>query len=90
MPALVLNYFGQGAMLIENPAAISNPVLFDGARVVVVAAGHSRNGGDGHRLAGGDLGVFSVTTQAVSLGCLPRVRVEHSSADVPDRSTCRP
>jgi len=25
MPALVLNYFGQGAMLIENPAAISNP-----------------------------------------------------------------
>jgi len=25
MPALVTNYFGQGAMLIENPAAISNP-----------------------------------------------------------------
>ena len=32
MPALVLNYFGQGALLIENPAAISNPFYLDGAR----------------------------------------------------------
>src|SRR6202451_2626644 len=81
MPALVLNYFGQGAMLIENPAAISNPfylmapawslwplvLLATAATVIASQAVIS--------------GVFSVTTQAVSLGLLPRLRVEHSSAD---------
>ena len=81
MPALVLNYFGQGAMLIENPAAISNPfylmapewsrwplvILATAATVIASQAVIS--------------GVFSVTTQAVSLGLLPRLRVEHSSAE---------
>jgi KUP system potassium uptake protein len=81
MPALVLNYFGQGALLIHNPAAISNPfylmapawsllplvVLATAATVIASQAVIS--------------GVFSVTTQAVSLGLLPRLRVEHSSAD---------
>jgi KUP system potassium uptake protein len=81
MPALVLNYFGQGAMLIENPAAISNPfylmapewsrwplvMLATAATVIASQAVIS--------------GVFSVTTQAVSLGLLPRLRVEHSSAE---------
>src|SRR5450631_3902478 len=81
MPALVLNYFGQGAMLIENPAAIENPfylmapewsrwllvILATAATVIASQAVIS--------------GVFSVTTQAVSLGLLPRQRVEHSSAE---------
>jgi len=81
MPALVLNYFGQGAMLIEDPAAVSNPfflmapawslwplvILSTAATVIASQAVIS--------------GVFSVTTQAVSLGLLPRLRVEHSSAD---------
>ena len=81
MPALVLNYFGQGAMLIENPAAISNPfylmapswslwplVLIATAATVIASQAVIS-------------GVFSVTTQAVSLGLLPRLRVLHSSAD---------
>ena len=81
MPALVLNYFGQGALLIENPAAISNPfylmapawslwplvVIATAATVIASQAVIS--------------GVFSVTTQAVSLGLFPRLRVEHSSAE---------
>src|ERR1700719_4330022 len=81
MPALVLNYFGQGALLIENPAAISNPfylmapqwslwllvIIATAATVIASQAVIS--------------GVFSVTTQAVSLGLLPRLRVEHSSAE---------
>jgi len=81
MPALVLNYFGQGALLIENPAAIDNPfylmapqwsllplvVIATAATVIASQAVIS--------------GVFSVTTQAVSLGLLPRQRVEHSSAE---------
>jgi len=81
MPALVLNYFGQGALLIENPAAIDNPfylmaphwsllplvVIATAATVIASQAVIS--------------GVFSVTTQAVSLGLLPRQRVQHSSAE---------
>jgi KUP system potassium uptake protein len=81
MPALVLNYFGQGALLIEQPAAISNPfylmapawslwplvILATAAAVIASQAVIS--------------GVFSVTTSAVSLGLLPRVRILHSSAD---------
>jgi len=81
MPALILNYFGQGAMLIENPATIANPfylmapawslwplvILATAASVIASQAVIS--------------GVFSVTTQAVSLGLLPRLRVEHSSAE---------
>src|SRR6202049_5143804 len=81
MPALVLNYFGQGALLIENPAAIANPfylmapswslwplvILATAATVIASQAVIS--------------GVFSVTTQAVSLGLLPRLRVQHSSAE---------
>jgi len=77
----VINYFGQGALLIENPAAISNPfylmapawsllplvVIATAATVIASQAVIS--------------GVFSVTTQAVSLGLFPRVRVEHSSAE---------
>ena len=81
MPALVLNYFGQGALLIENPTAVSNPfylmapawslwpliVIATAATVIASQAVIS--------------GVFSVTTQAVSLGLFPRLRVEHSSAE---------
>src|SRR5271169_4192809 len=81
MPALVLNYFGQGALLIEKPAAIMNPfylmapewslwplvVIATAATVIASQAVIS--------------GVFSVTTQAVSLGLFPRLRVEHSSSE---------
>jgi KUP system potassium uptake protein len=81
MPALVLNYFGQGALLIEHPEAIVNPfymmapewslwplvVIATAATVIASQAVIS--------------GVFSVTTQAVSLGLFPRLRVEHSSAE---------
>ena len=81
MPALVMNYFGQGALLIENPDAISNPfyrmapawslyplvMIATAAAVIASQAVIS--------------GVFSVTTQAVSLGLLPRLRVLHSSAE---------
>jgi KUP system potassium uptake protein len=80
MPALVLNYFGQGAMLIENPAAISNPFYLMAPAwslwpLVIIATAATV-------IASQSVisGVASVTTQAVSLGLLPRVRVEHSSA----------
>ena len=79
LPALVLNYFGQGALLLANPEAVSNPfyrlaptwllppliVLATAATVIASQAVIS--------------GVFSVTRQALNLGYLPRLRVEHSS-----------
>jgi KUP system potassium uptake protein len=81
LPALVLNYFGQGALLLENPAAISNPfylmapgwllpvliVLATAATVIASQAVIS--------------GVFSITRQALNLGYLPRLRVLHSSEE---------
>ena len=80
LPALVLNYFGQGALLLTNPQAVSNPfyllapgwllppmiVLATAATVIASQAVIS--------------GVFSVTRQALNLGYLPRLRIEHSSA----------
>src|SRR5580693_8068255 len=81
MPALVLNYFGQGALLIENPAAISNPFFLMApgwSLLPMVAIATAATVIASQAVISG---VFSVTTQAVSLGLFPRVRVEHSSAD---------
>ncbi|HEY2729482.1 MAG TPA: potassium transporter Kup [Polyangia bacterium] len=78
-PALLLNYFGQGAMLLERPEAASNPfyamvpaqwlypmvVLATLATVVASQALIS--------------GAFSLTRQAVQLGYLPRVTIIHTS-----------
>ena len=81
MPALVLNYFGQGALLIEHPEAVSNPFYLmapDWSLWPLVALATAAS------LIGSQAvisGVFSVATQAVSLGLLPRLRVEHSSAE---------
>ena len=80
LPALVLNYFGQGALLIANPQAISNPFylaypdwalypmigLATAATVIASQATIS--------------GAYSVTKQAVQLGYLPRMNILHTSA----------
>jgi KUP system potassium uptake protein len=80
LPALLLNYFGQGALLLENPAALANPfyllapswglyamvVLATWATVIASQAVIS--------------GVFSISAQAVQLGYLPRLNVRHTSA----------
>jgi KUP system potassium uptake protein len=81
LPALLLNYFGQGALLLEHPSAISSPfylmapgwllpliiVLATAATVIASQAVIS--------------GVFSITRQALNLGYLPRLRVLHSSEE---------
>ena len=79
LPSLVLNYLGQAALLSTDPGAIRNPffllapealrfpltILATMAAVIASQALIS--------------GVFSITTQAIQLGCLPRVRVLHTS-----------
>jgi KUP system potassium uptake protein len=81
MPALVLNYFGQGALLIEHPESIENPFYLMAPSwslwpLIMLATMASLIGSQAVIS-----GVFSVATQAVSLGLLPRLRVEHSSAE---------
>ncbi|HEU4799123.1 MAG TPA: potassium transporter Kup [Gemmatimonadales bacterium] len=80
LPALLLNYFGQGALLIHTPAAVENPfyrmvppwalypvvILATAATVIASQALIS--------------GAFSLTMQAVQLGFIPRVAIDHTSA----------
>jgi KUP system potassium uptake protein len=79
-PCLLLNYFGQGALLLADPKAISNPfyllaptwalipmvVLATAASIIASQAVIS--------------GVFAITQQCQRLGYIPRVRIIHSSA----------
>jgi KUP system potassium uptake protein len=79
MPALLLNYFGQGAILLRNPAAVANPFYFLAPRsmlvpLVVLATVAAV-------IASQALisGAFSLTRQAVQLGYSPRVTILHTS-----------
>jgi KUP system potassium uptake protein len=79
LPALVLNYFGQGALIIRDPAAIKNPfyllapgwallpmvILATCATVIASQAVIS--------------GAFSMTRQAIQMGYCPRLTVTHTS-----------
>lgn len=79
MPCLMLNYFGQGALLLKDPSAIENPfylmvpewglipmvILASAATVIASQAVIS--------------GAFSLTSQAILLGFVPRMRVRYTS-----------
>ena len=79
LPALLINYFGQGALLLDNPSAIENPfyllaptwalypmvALSTAATIIASQAVIS--------------GAFSITLQAMQLGYLPRFAVHHTS-----------
>ena len=79
MPALVLNYFGQGALLLNEPAAIQSPFFHLGpswalipmvvlATLATVIASQAVISG-----------AFSVARQAVQMGLLPRMQIIHTS-----------
>ncbi len=79
MPALLLNYFGQGALLTTNPAAISNPFysLAPGwGRIPLVLLATMAAVIASQALISG---AFSLTQQAIQLGFLPRMNVDHTS-----------
>ena len=79
-PALLVNYLGQGALLLGNPAALENPfyrlapewalyplvILASIATIIASQAVIS--------------GAFSITRQAIQLGYLPRLEIRHTSA----------
>jgi KUP system potassium uptake protein len=80
LPALVLNYLGQGALLLKDPHAIESPFFLLGPTwaiwpLVILATAATV-------IASQALisGAFSLTTQAMRLDYLPRVKVEQTSA----------
>ena len=78
-PCLVLNYLGQGALLIGTPAAATNPFYLmapDWARLPLVGIATVATIIASQAVISG---AFSVTHQAVQLGFLPRLRTEHTS-----------
>ncbi len=79
LPALLLNYFGQGALLLRSPQALDNP-LFEmvppwGVLPMVVLATAATTIASQALISG----VFSLTRQAVQLRFLPRLMVLHTS-----------
>ena len=79
LPALILNYFGQGALLLHNPTAIQNPFyllapewslvpLILLATISTVIASQAVI-----------TGAFSISRQALQLGYLPRMHIQHTS-----------
>ena len=80
MPALLLNYFGQGSLLLSNPEAVSNPFyllapewfLYPLLVIATLAA----------CVASQALisGAFSLTQQAIQLGYCPRMTIVHTSS----------
>jgi len=79
LPALMLNYLGQGALVLENPDAIRNPFYVgvpDWARwPVVVLATLAAVIACQAVITGG----YSIARQAMQLGYLPRMRIRHTS-----------
>jgi len=82
LPALTLNYFGQGALVLANPDAIANPffllfpnwalwpvVLLTTAATVIASQAVIT-------------GAYSLTRQAIQLGLLPRFNVRHTSEEM--------
>ncbi len=80
-PSLILNYFGQGALLLDRPDALSNlfylmapaslqtPLIIVATVATVIASQAVISG------------AFSMTRQAIQLGFLPRLRILQTSAD---------
>ena len=57
LPALMLNYLGQGVLILHDPSTAEKPLLSDGSRLGPVPAALLGDGGDDHRLPGSDLGL---------------------------------
>ena len=80
LPALLLNYFGQGALLLTTPEALENPFFLLAPHwallPLVILAGLATVIASQAVISG----AFSVTAQAMQLGYLPRLRTLHTSA----------
>ncbi len=79
LPSLLLNYFGQGALLLTNPSAAANPLFGLAPKwgllpLVLMATAASVIASQAVIS-----GAFSLTRQAIQLGYMPRLRIDHTS-----------
>ena len=80
LPALVLNYLGQGALVLADPKAIENPFFLlypDWALLPMVGLATAATVIASQAVI---TGAYSITRQAVQLGLLPRLEIRHTSA----------
>ncbi|HJR92232.1 MAG TPA: potassium transporter Kup [Acidimicrobiia bacterium] len=81
MPALILTYLGQGALLISTPGAIENPFYLMApawALIPLVVLATSATVVASQALI---TGAFSLTVQAIQLDCFPRLQIRHTSTE---------
>ncbi|MBU8537056.1 potassium transporter Kup [Falsiroseomonas tokyonensis] len=79
LPALALNYFGQGALLLSDPSAIENPFFLlapEWARLPLVVLATMATIIASQAMISG---AFSIARQCVQMGFLPRLTVHHTS-----------
>ena len=81
LPALTLNYFGQGALLLANPAAVANPFYMsipEWAQIPMLVLATIAAAVASQAVI---TGAFSVTRQAIQLGYVPRLAIRYTSKD---------
>lgn len=81
LPALTLNYFGQGALLLANPAAVANPFYMSipaWAQIPMLVLATIAAAVASQAVI---TGAFSVTRQAIQLGYVPRLAIRYTSKD---------
>jgi len=81
LPALMLNYFGQAALLITDPSAVDNPfyqLAPDWVHYPLVAFATLATVIASQAIISG---VFSLTQQSIQLGFLPRMHIQHTTSD---------
>ncbi|MBS1140265.1 MAG: potassium transporter [Proteobacteria bacterium] len=79
LPALLLNYFGQGALLLADPASVENPFYLlapEWGRYPLVALATVATVIASQAVISG---AFSITQQAIQLGYTPRLEIQHTS-----------
>lgn len=80
LPSLVLNYFGQGSLLLHRPETISNPFLYLAPESMLLPMVILSTCAAVIASQAVISGVFSITRQAVQLGYWPRLQVNHTSS----------
>ncbi|MBD9436840.1 potassium transporter Kup [Pseudoxanthomonas sp. PXM03] len=81
LPALVLNYYGQGAVLLKHPEAVANPFYMSipgWAQIPMLVLATTAAAVASQAVI---TGAFSVTRQAIQLGYLPRLHIKYTSKD---------
>jgi KUP system potassium uptake protein len=80
LPALLLNYFGQGAFLLHSPQGVQNPFFLMAPKWALIPLVILATTAACIASQAVISGAFSLTRQAVQLGYLPRIRIRHTSA----------